>query len=514
MTVCPIAIAVGCKKCPAFSVCPLKSVLGDQPSKPEADAKAGAEATQDRRRRQAPPVDASPPLLQLREIGCTSEEPGRRRPHGDRGHRGVIDAIRRHHRLGQVHAAGRAVQRRPRDVHRHRRRVDHAAHRHPASGASRTSPASSSPHVAAPRALACAGIAAADIDLIVYGSCSNDEQIPNTASGPAVQARREQRGGDGRQHRLHELPLRAVDRDRDDPHRRRQDRAGRRRRGDRAVHGLDATATSRCCSATARPRSCCRPRDRAGGRARREARLLRRRAADPARARHGLIYAQRRRRPTATRMWDFDGQEIFKRAVVGMSEASADVLATCGHDDRRHRPRRAAPGEPAHHRVRRGKRSALPMDKVFLTVQRYGNMSAATVPVALVDALEEGRVAAGLAAAHAGVRRRPHLVLAPDPLGRARRRRSTTTDIDLPPCDAVGARDGARVHGDKGVAGRSTAGLNASRFPSGLRAAGGRPPRLARMPGQARYEVTSLRCACTLIRMPSPMNSDTSAVPP
>jgi hypothetical protein len=33
MTVCPIAIAVGCKKCPAFSVCPLKGVLGDQPKK-------------------------------------------------------------------------------------------------------------------------------------------------------------------------------------------------------------------------------------------------------------------------------------------------------------------------------------------------------------------------------------------------------------------------------------------------------------------------------------------------
>ena len=29
MTVCPIAIAVGCKKCPAFSVCPLKGSLGD-----------------------------------------------------------------------------------------------------------------------------------------------------------------------------------------------------------------------------------------------------------------------------------------------------------------------------------------------------------------------------------------------------------------------------------------------------------------------------------------------------
>jgi hypothetical protein len=29
MTVCPIAIAVGCKKCPVFSVCPVKSTLGD-----------------------------------------------------------------------------------------------------------------------------------------------------------------------------------------------------------------------------------------------------------------------------------------------------------------------------------------------------------------------------------------------------------------------------------------------------------------------------------------------------
>ncbi|MDH4062136.1 MAG: hypothetical protein OEU94_15115 [Aquincola sp.] len=39
MTVCPIAIAVGCKKCPAFSVCPLKSVLGDQkPNAPSTPA--------------------------------------------------------------------------------------------------------------------------------------------------------------------------------------------------------------------------------------------------------------------------------------------------------------------------------------------------------------------------------------------------------------------------------------------------------------------------------------------
>ena len=28
-TLCPIAIAVGCKKCPAFGICPLKTVIGD-----------------------------------------------------------------------------------------------------------------------------------------------------------------------------------------------------------------------------------------------------------------------------------------------------------------------------------------------------------------------------------------------------------------------------------------------------------------------------------------------------
>ena len=30
MTICPIAIAVGCEKCPAFKFCPLTIVLGDQ----------------------------------------------------------------------------------------------------------------------------------------------------------------------------------------------------------------------------------------------------------------------------------------------------------------------------------------------------------------------------------------------------------------------------------------------------------------------------------------------------
>lgn len=44
MTICPIAIVAGCKKCPAFKICPLKRVIGDQPSAPEVVAKAPAKA--------------------------------------------------------------------------------------------------------------------------------------------------------------------------------------------------------------------------------------------------------------------------------------------------------------------------------------------------------------------------------------------------------------------------------------------------------------------------------------
>jgi hypothetical protein len=31
VTLCPIAVVAGCRKCPVFSVCPLKSAIGDQP---------------------------------------------------------------------------------------------------------------------------------------------------------------------------------------------------------------------------------------------------------------------------------------------------------------------------------------------------------------------------------------------------------------------------------------------------------------------------------------------------
>jgi 3-oxoacyl-[acyl-carrier-protein] synthase III len=90
--------------------------------------------------------------------------------------------------------------------------------------------------------------------------------------------------------------------------------------------------------------------------------------------------------------WIFEGQEIFKRAVVGMSKACETVLTArgMGPDD----IDLVVPHQ-ANLRIIEAvvKRAGIPMSRCFVNVQRYGNMSAATVPVALVEALEEGRVA-------------------------------------------------------------------------------------------------------------------------
>ena len=40
MVICPVAIAVGCRKCPIFKVCPVKSVIGDYKKPDEAAQKA------------------------------------------------------------------------------------------------------------------------------------------------------------------------------------------------------------------------------------------------------------------------------------------------------------------------------------------------------------------------------------------------------------------------------------------------------------------------------------------
>jgi len=93
-------------------------------------------------------------------------------------------------------------------------------------------------------------------------------------------------------------------------------------------------------------------------------------------------------------LWDFDGQVIFKRAVQAMSQASVQVLAD--HGVRADDVSLVIPHQ-ANLRIIESvaKHAGIPMDKVIVTVQKYGNMSAATVPVALVEALDAGRVQPG-----------------------------------------------------------------------------------------------------------------------
>jgi hypothetical protein len=43
MILCPIALVVGCKKCPAFTVCPLKEVIGDYKKPDETQTKQRVE---------------------------------------------------------------------------------------------------------------------------------------------------------------------------------------------------------------------------------------------------------------------------------------------------------------------------------------------------------------------------------------------------------------------------------------------------------------------------------------
>ncbi|MBT8149244.1 MAG: ketoacyl-ACP synthase III [Pseudomonadales bacterium] len=111
--------------------------------------------------------------------------------------------------------------------------------------------------------------------------------------------------------------------------------------------------------------------------------------------------------------WDFDGQDIFKRAVSGMVSASNKVLADAGL---------GIDGvdllvpHQANSRIidAVGRKLGMPADKVFVNVARYGNMSAATVMVALVEAVEEGYVKAHskilLPAFGAGLTWNSHLV--------------------------------------------------------------------------------------------------------
>jgi len=89
-----------------------------------------------------------------------------------------------------------------------------------------------------------------------------------------------------------------------------------------------------------------------------------------------------------------EGREIFRNAVVKMGESAANVLEQAGLtlDD-------VDLLIPHQANVRiidaTAKRMKLNPDQVYVNIASYGNTSAATIPIALTEALEEGRIKAG-----------------------------------------------------------------------------------------------------------------------
>jgi 3-oxoacyl-[acyl-carrier-protein] synthase III len=146
----------------------------------------------------------------------------------------------------------------------------------------------------------------------------------------------------------------------------------------------------------------------------------------------GGRYADFERRCGVTN-WIFDGQEIFRRAVAGMSQASVDVLAA--NNVTAEQIDRVVPHQ-ANLRIidAVARKLGVPMERVFVNVQRYGNMSAATVPVALVESLEESSIKPGglllLPAFGAGLTWCAHLVRWGE-----RTQVRGQSDADLPPLE-------------------------------------------------------------------------------
>lgn len=161
-------------------------------------------------------------------------------------------------------------------------------------------------------------------------------------------------------------------------------------------------------------------------------------------------------------IWDFDGQTIFKRAVHAMADASRRVMAQHGvtADD----IDLVVPHQ-ANLRIIESvaKYAGVPMEKVIVTVQKYGNMSAATVPVALVEALETGRVRPGatlLMPAFGGGLTYCSLLVKwgqrVTPLG--------TSDLVLPPATRSALEMVNEIRSHQDPHGRSLAGLMAPAF--------------------------------------------------
>jgi 3-oxoacyl-[acyl-carrier-protein] synthase III len=247
-------------------------------------------------------------------------------------------------------------------------------------------------YVACERALAAAGIAGESIELVVFGTCSFEDQVPNQASG--IQLRIGARaaaafdintactsflyGLSAATALIRSGVVRnalVIGAELISPFMDWTDRDVAVLFGDGAA-AVVLEATQRAEGLVAEKLGCFA-----------EAReTLRVQGMGGRYANRGVLYGVTR--------WQFEGQEIFKRAVQGMVGAGEEALARLGlsiADVDLLVPHQA------NLRIIEAvaKRARVPAERVFVNIERYGNMSAATVAIALCEALEAGRVQPG-----------------------------------------------------------------------------------------------------------------------
>ena len=247
-------------------------------------------------------------------------------------------------------------------------------------------------YVASARALAAAGLAGSSVELIVFGTCSHDDQVPNMASGIQVRVGAQCAaaldintactsflyGLSAATALIRTRVVRnalVIGAELISPFMDWSDR-------DVAVLFGDGAAAV-VLEASEREEGLLAEKLGCYGEARESLRVQ---GMGGRYANRGVLYGVTR--------WQFEGQEIFKRAVQGMSSACEDTLARLNFG-----PQDVDLLVPHQANLRIieavAKRARVPMERVYVNIQRYGNMSAATVPVALCEALEERRVRAG-----------------------------------------------------------------------------------------------------------------------
>lgn len=246
--------------------------------------------------------------------------------------------------------------------------------------------------VASARALACAGLAASDVDLIIYGGVSNDEAVPNSASAVQISLGATHAASidlntactsfcyglvtatalirTGVVRNAVVIGVELISRYMDWSN-----------RNVAVLFGDGAAAV--VLQATDREEGVLGSVLGCDAEARQSLRV---RGFGAGYAGLGVTFGDT--------IWDFDGQVIFKHAVHHMAESSARVLRECGMT-----PEQVDLVVPHQANLRIieavAKYAGIPMERVVVTVAKYGNMSSATVPVALVEALEQGRVKPG-----------------------------------------------------------------------------------------------------------------------